>query len=175
MEIGFVGNYLGHGYNFDGATFDPCGLSPTILSRDYKGAKAIIDIRKVDMMYGENTITKSRAEQSRAEQSRAEQLNGCVRLGNVYGEQFGGGYAGNVWDANGICQSLMTMQGGGRQPHIVEVKEMKIKIRQATKEGFIDCEVPGVADLNYTDSKTRRGRVVRGGADKSYSDNGEYP
>lgn len=42
-----------------------------------------------------------------------------VRLGNVYGEQFGTGYAGNVWDKEAISPTLMTMQGGGRQPHIV--------------------------------------------------------
>ena len=41
-----------------------------------------------------------------------------IRLGNVYGEQFGTGYAGNVWDKNAMCPTLMTMQGGGRQPHI---------------------------------------------------------
>jgi len=42
-----------------------------------------------------------------------------VRLGNVYGEQFGTGYAGNVWDKEAISPTLMTMQGGGRQPHIM--------------------------------------------------------
>lgn len=45
--------------------------------------------------------------------------NECNRLGNIYGEQFGTGYAGNVWDTDGISPALMTMQGGGRQPHIV--------------------------------------------------------
>ena len=93
------------------------------------------------------------------------------------------------------------MQGGGRQPHIVEVNKMdeiiatdeqnkcirddvfgalttdgsspkhnnrvgeikKIKIRQATKDGFIDLELPGLADLEYPNSNTRRGRVVDGG------------
>jgi DNA (cytosine-5)-methyltransferase 1 len=34
-----------------------------------------------------------------------------------------------------------------------------VKIRQATKEGFIECKIGGVADLNYPDSQTRRGRV----------------
>lgn len=42
-----------------------------------------------------------------------------VRIGNVYGEQFGTGYAGNVWDKNSVSPALMTMQGGGRQPHIL--------------------------------------------------------
>ena len=35
-----------------------------------------------------------------------------ARLGNVYGDQFGTGYAGNVWDSKGICPALMCMQGG---------------------------------------------------------------
>jgi len=42
----------------------------------------------------------------------------------------------------------------------------KIKIRQATKQGWIECEIGGVADLSYPDSKLRRGRV-QGGVDKS--------
>lgn len=38
-----------------------------------------------------------------------------------------------------------------------------IKIPQATKQGYIECEVGGVADLSYPNSKTRRGRVQDGG------------
>lgn len=34
-----------------------------------------------------------------------------------------------------------------------------VKIRQATKQGFIECEVGGVADFSYPTSKLRRGRV----------------
>ncbi|MFR3401272.1 MAG: hypothetical protein ACLTUL_03025 [Blautia faecis] len=34
-----------------------------------------------------------------------------------------------------------------------------VEIPQATKKGYIECEVGGVADLSYPDSKTRRGRV----------------
>ena len=34
-----------------------------------------------------------------------------------------------------------------------------VRINQATKQGYIECEVGGVADLSYPDSKTRRGRV----------------
>lgn len=45
------------------------------------------------------------------------------RIGNIYGEQFGTGYAGNIWDKNGISPSLMTMAGGGREPMIVEAYE----------------------------------------------------
>lgn len=60
----------------------------------------------------------------RAEQSRAEQKF----LGSLYGEKCGAGYAGCVWDKNGISPTLMTMQGGGRQPHILEVKKLEQQI-----------------------------------------------
>lgn len=121
-----------------------------------------------------------------------------------------------MYSKDGQAPTLTDMQGGGRQPHIVEVEKMEkqivdmrgrdkdnpndrtsgntnleqrlepnsqgisntitsvqkdnlvlekksIKIRQATKQGFIECEVPGVCDLNYADSTTRRGRVIEGG------------
>lgn len=36
---------------------------------------------------------------------------------------------------------------------------MNLKIRQATKEGYIEVEPHGVFDMAYPESKTRRGRV----------------
>ena len=38
-----------------------------------------------------------------------------------------------------------------------------IKIKQATKEGYINCKSGGVADLSFPGSKTRRGRVQDNG------------
>ena len=152
-------------------------------------------------------------------------------LGNVNNPEFGTGYAGGVWDSDNISPTLTTMQGGGRQPHIVcgvdksnncpslidnancitsredrgvsnrkkegtavfecpetsycldanyykgtsleeyvkkhrrqlVFEENTIKIPQATKQGYIECEVGGVADLSYPNSKTRRGRVQENG------------
>ena len=39
----------------------------------------------------------------------------------------------------------------------------RMKIRQATKQGYIEMSVPGVADLSYPGSDTRRGRVQEEG------------
>ena len=39
----------------------------------------------------------------------------------------------------------------------------KIKIKQATKQGYIECKAGGVADFSYPESKLRRGRVQGGG------------
>ena len=38
-----------------------------------------------------------------------------------------------------------------------------VRIKQATKEGYIDCKIGGVADLSYPTSNTRRGRVQDNG------------
>lgn len=151
-------------------------------------------------------------------------------IGNVNREDFGTGYAGGVWDDSHISPTLTTMQGGGRQPHIItgidksynnpklietancitsredrgisnrksegtavlkigninpsgngmngsvysedglsptlttnKGEGNKVAIKQATKQGYVECEVGGVADLSYPDSKTRRGRVQDNG------------
>lgn len=47
-----------------------------------------------------------------------------IKLGNIYGEHNGSDFAGNVWDKDGISPAITTMQGGGRQPHIVEVNRL---------------------------------------------------
>ena len=42
-----------------------------------------------------------------------------VRLGNIFGFT-GGNYAGNVYDQNYMCPTLNTMQGGYKQPMIID-------------------------------------------------------
>ena len=43
-----------------------------------------------------------------------------TRLGNIYGKDRGTGFAGNVWDTEGLCPTITTMQGGNREPMIIE-------------------------------------------------------
>ena len=54
---------------------------------------------------------------------------------------------------DGVCNTITTVQ---KDNYLLEVK-------QNTKRGYIECEIGGVADLNYPDSKTRRGRVIQNG------------
>ena len=53
---------------------------------------------------------------------------------------------------DGLTNTITTVQ-----------KDNMVLIKQATKDGYIECEVPGIADLNYVSSTTRRGRVQEGG------------
>lgn len=48
------------------------------------------------------------------------------RLGNIYGEDRGTGFAGNVWDTNAVSPTLTTMQGGGRQPMIIDAQAIRM-------------------------------------------------
>ena len=45
-----------------------------------------------------------------------------IKLGNIYGFT-GGNFAGIVYSAKGIAPALNTMQGGNKQPMIVESKK----------------------------------------------------
>ena len=54
--------------------------------------------------------------------------------------------------ADGLTNTITTVQ-----------KDNMVLVKQATKDGYIECEVPGIADLNYVSSTTRRGRVQENG------------
>lgn len=41
-----------------------------------------------------------------------------LRLGNIYGFD-GGSYGGNVYDKSGLAPSILTAQGGNKQPIVV--------------------------------------------------------
>ena len=62
------------------------------------------------------------------------QVSEVKRLGNLYGENRGTGFAGNVWDKNNLCPTITTMQGGGREPMIIDDVEeaKKYRIRKLT-------------------------------------------
>lgn len=62
-------------------------------------------------------------------------------------------FAQNVYSEDSKCiRSIKSSSGSGNIPKV-------IKIKQATKEGSIPCEIGGVFDGSFPNSKTRRGRV----------------
>lgn len=38
-----------------------------------------------------------------------------------------------------------------------------VQVAQATRKGYVECELGGIADLSFPSSKTRNGRVLEGG------------
>lgn len=43
------------------------------------------------------------------------------RIGNIFGEGKGTGFAGNVWDKDGLSPTITTCGGGYREPIIIEI------------------------------------------------------
>lgn len=70
-------------------------------------------------------------------------------------EMPGHDYIKRVYSTDNVCPTLTTMAGGNTQP--------KFLIPQATKKGYIEMDLPGVCDLSFPTSKTRRGRVQESG------------
>lgn len=74
-------------------------------------------------------------------------------IGSLYysaSEQFGCGYMDNCYK---------TVKAEKDDLGVVE----SVKIKQATKDGYIECKVGGVVDLSFPSSTTRRGRVQDNG------------
>lgn len=61
--------------------------------------------------------------------------------------------AGSVYDKNGLSPTLDTMQGGNRQPFI--------KVKNATKKGYLEAKEGDSINLQRPTSTTRRGRVQK--------------
>ena len=55
------------------------------------------------------------------------------------------------------------LRNGVKIIEIAAQNKSTVKVKQATKQGYIECELGGSADLNYPNSNTRRGRVIEQG------------
>lgn len=127
-------------------------MCPTIRARDYKDPKKVL-VRQIDVqepkLLGGLGEKKSNGGSQYYQQDRVYSSDGiamCIpssipggsyrylvkqepqepqltRFGNLFGRDKGSGYAGNVWDRNGLCPTLDTMQGGYRQPMVIECTE----------------------------------------------------
>jgi len=68
-----------------------------------------------------------------------------------------------VYSTEGVSQTLCAGTHGYATGSILEEQKEVIGIKQATKKGYIECELPGCADLSFPSSTTRRGRVQDNG------------
>ena len=59
--------------------------------------------------------------------------------------------SGVVYETDGIAPTLRAYQGGNLEP--------KIRVREATRQGYAEAEIGDSVNLSHPNSKTRRGRV----------------
>ncbi len=133
-----------------GRVYDVSGCSPTLNTCSGGGHEPKV-VTGIDKSYNNpklieiaNCIT---SREDRGVSNRESEGTAVLKIGNI--NPSGNGMNGSVYSENGLSPTLTTNKGEGS----------KVAIKQATKQGYIECEIGGVADLSYPDSKTRRGRV----------------
>lgn len=137
-----------------GRVYDVSGCSPTLNTCSGGGHEPKV-VTGIDKSYNNpkfietaNCIT---SREDRGISNRKSECTAVLKIGNI--NPSGNGMNGSVYSEEGLSPTLTTNKGEGN----------KVAIKQATKQGYIECEVGGVADLSYPDSKTRRGRVQDNG------------
>ena len=149
IKNSFKMEFRGNGFRFAPHVKNNAEIGKTITTR----AGARMD---------DNFIIDIDSEQEKFEFSTKNFEIQANRLGGIFDTEKSKHQAGSVWDTEGLSPTLDTMQGGWRQPCIIDATKI-LKVPQATKSGYIDMELPGIADLSYPSSKTRRGRVQEEG------------
>lgn len=162
--------------------YDPCQVkregksreyseyAPTLTSRDYKDPRLVNEnvVRQV------GNISDCNGAWDNPQVGRVYDVSGCSPTLNTCS---GGGHepkvitclvknqGENFTKETEYANTLLARdyKGFGNQEMNCVIENNKVAIKQATKQGYIECEVGGVADLSYPDSKTRRGRVQDNG------------
>lgn len=106
-------------------------VASTLLARDWKG-------------FGNQTMTAALE---------------CRRIGGVFDTEKSKHQAGSVYDRNGISPTLDTMQGGWRQPCVIEESEFEYRIRRLTPKecwtlmGFTEADFKKVKEAKLSDTQ----------------------
>lgn len=168
MKVKKLGNIYGFtGGNYDGAVYDDKGISPSIMGMSGGNRQPMIVAMRGRNPDNPSDRTPGVKTEQRLEPNRSGVCNTLTsvqkdnkvleeakikRVGQISSD---GSQCGTVLSVDGLCGTLSAGTHGYANNHICE----KVKIKQATKKGYIECTIGGVADLSYPDSKTRRGRV----------------
>lgn len=133
-----------------GRVYDPNGCSPTLNTCSGGGHEPkVLQVGKINSSQdGVIVDPKGISPTHTAGHGNTPKV---LMIGNC--NPSGNGMNGNVYSENGLSPTLTTNKGEGN----------KVAIKQATKQGYIECELGGVADLSYPSSKSRRRRVQENG------------
>ena len=158
--VGNTKNPNGTGQGTGSVVYDSNGLIGTLCARDYKEPKQVaIPVLTPDRaekrQNGRRFKTGGEPMFTLTDQDRHGVVveNKVKQVGNLIDtESFGGNpHRGRVYDISGISPCLNCMGGGGLEP--------KIKVKEATKQGYAEAEIGDSVNLSHPNSKTRRGRV----------------
>ena len=130
---------------------------PYVFPKPIKLEKRLKDVLEdeVDERY---YLDDERAQQLIATITDEKDMNGVIepeRILGIFDKENRTHQSGSVYNKDKIAPTLDTMQGGWRQPGIIE----GIPIKNATEQGYLIAKDGDGVDLAYPASNTRRGRV----------------
>ena len=177
-----VNRFITNSNDKNSLLYDPCQVkregksreyseyAPTLTSRDYKDPRLVNEnaVKQV------GNISDCNGNWNNPQVGRVYDTNGCSPTLNTCS---GGGHepkvitglvknkGENFTKETEYANTLLARdyKGFGNQEMNCVIENNKVAIKQATKQGYIECEVGGVADFSYPDRKTRRGRVQNNG------------
>lgn len=158
--VGNTKNPNGTSQGTGSIVYDSNGLVGTLCARDYKEPKQIaIPVLTPDRANKRQNGRRFKTDGEPMFTLTAQDRHGVVvenkvkQVGNLIDtESFGGNpHRGRVYDVSGISPCLNCVGGGGLEP--------KIRVKEATKQGYAEAEIGDSVNLSHPNSKTRRGRV----------------
>ena len=158
--VGNTKNPNGTSQGTGSVVYDSNGLIGTLCAIDYKEPKQVaIPVLTPDRAEKRQNGRRFKTDGEPMFTLTAQDRHGVVvenkvkQVGNLIDtESFGGNpHRGRVYDISGISPCLNCMGGGGLEP--------KIRIKEATKQGYAEAEIGDSVNLSHPNSKTRRGRV----------------
>ena len=158
--VGNTKNPNGTSQGTGSVVYDSNGLIGTLCARDYKEPKQVaIPVLTPDRVEKRQNGRRFKTDGEPMFTLTAQDRHGVVvenkvkQVGNLIDtESFGGNpHRGRVYDVSGISPCLNCVGGGGLEP--------KIRVKEATKQGYAEAEIGDSVNLSHPNSKTRRGRV----------------
>ena len=154
-NIGNVKNPNGTSQGTGSVVYDSKGLVGTLCARDYKEPKQVaIPVLTPDRANKKQNGRRFKTNGEPMFTLTAQDRHGVVVENEIkkYGIiQPNYNQSGVVYDTDGIAPTIRAYQGGNLEP--------KIRVKEATKQGYAEAEIGDSVNLSHPNSKTRRGRV----------------
>lgn len=149
-----IGNVNPSGKGMNGEVYNSQGLAPTLTTNKGEGQKIAIPVLTPDRAEKRQNGRRFKTDGEPMFTLTAQDRHGVVVENEIkkYGTiQPNYNQSGVVYDTDGISPTLRAYQGGNLEP--------KIRVKEATKQGYVEAEIGDSVNLSHPNSKTRRGRV----------------
>ena len=107
-----------------------------------------------DLVYQQDSIMGALVATDYKQPKQIVETNSCIQVGDL--NHYNYDEMNRVYSKEGCCPTLRTMQGGDRQPRVLEPIAT---VTEATKKGYAEIYEGDSVNLEQPNSRTRRGRV----------------